>query len=333
MNLDINIITADATHSGSIKRIISDIYEPVMKSNIKKFGPEISKGLDKRWQMSDYSTVSSKNEILVAVVDKRVVGFTAYRVVNDILITDCAMTDTEYKTDEVSGALYSATLKKAKEIGCKYAKVHTVLDEAYSHVYGNYKEAGYKSRLESVMYYMPLSQRTQNRINNNVVIVPASDMHVEDVMKITVSAWTPIRLEQKRLLGDTLYKRFFDGWEERKCLEVKDDFLASGKDGTFGYTALMDGKVAGFVTRLRSTSVPYMGIIGNNAVDPAYSGKGIGGAMHSYIIGEMEKEGMTHVGVFTGCDYAHAPARRAYETVGFDIESAVICADNYVFIE
>lgn len=76
-----------------------------------------------------------------------------------------------------------------------------------------------------------------------------------------------------------------------------------------------------------------MGIVGNNAVNPEFAGKGIGSAMYNYIFDEMEKDGMTHVGVYTGRDNAHAPARRAYEKVGFSPDCAVCCADYYMTVE
>ena len=333
MSLNITVMQADASYSESIKRIISNVYVSVREKNIQRFGPEITGGLDMHWQMPDYNAMAEKSRILVASVDGKVVGFTAYRVLKDIIMTDYTVTDTAYSYDEVSTVLYSATLKEAKDMGCKYAKVHTVTDGIYSRVYGNFRGAGYETGLESIMYYMPLSARVQKAVNNEIVIVPAAREHIEDVMKMTVMAWTPIRLEQKKLLGDRLYTRLFDGWEERKRLEVKNDFLAGGVGGCFGYAALIDGKVAGFVTRLKNPAAPYMGIVGNNAVNPEFAGKGIGSAMYSCILSEMEKEGMTHVGVYTGRDAAHAPARRAYERAGFTPESAIQCADYYKVIE
>lgn len=329
MNKSITVMQADVSCSEKVREIISDAYAPIREENIRRLGCKISDGLDVRWQMPCHKALAEKNEILTASVGGKIVGFTAYRIVGDMLMTDYTLSE----SDGVSTALYNETIVTAKKNQCKYAKIHTVTDGYYSRLYGNYREMGYTTGLESVMYYMPLSQMIKKKPNEAVVIAPASEQYLEDVMKITVAAWSPIRAEQKRLLGDELYARLFDGWEERKCLEIKNDFLSDGKGGCYGYAALIDGRVAGFVTRLKSPTVSYMGIVGNNAVSPEFAGMGIGSAMYSHILSEMENDGMTHVGVFTGRDNAHAPARRAYERMGFTPECAINCADYYITVE
>lgn len=329
MNEGITVINGGDLYNDDIKRIISVVYEPIRKENIGRLGIEISDGLDVRWQMPCYKAIAEKNEILAASHGERIIGFTAYRIVGDMLVTDYTVSE----SDEVSCKLYNETVKIAKKNGCKYAKIHAVTDKHYVRLYGNYHESGYNMGLESVMYFMPLSQRVKKKINEAVSIVPASEKYLDDVMRITVSAWNPIRVEQKRILGDKLYTRLFEGWEERKCLEVKNDFLADGRGERYGYAALIDGRVAGFVTRLKSPTADYMGIVGNNAVSPEFAGMGIGSAMYDHILSKMEEGGMTHVGVFTGRDNAHAPARRAYERMGFTPENAINCADYYAIIE
>ena len=57
--------------------------------------------------------------------------------------------------------------------------------------------------------------------------------------------------------------------------------------------------------------------IGNNAVSPAHQGHGIGEQMYVFVLERMREAGMKAAVVTTGGDDAHAPARRAYEKVGF----------------
>ena len=60
-----------------------------------------------------------------------------------------------------------------------------------------------------------------------------------------------------------------------------------------------------------------VGEIDLNAVDPDYQGRGIGAAMYEHALEQMRDAGMKVATVGTGGDPSHAPARRAYEKVGF----------------
>jgi len=60
--------------------------------------------------------------------------------------------------------------------------------------------------------------------------------------------------------------------------------------------------------------------IGNNAVEPSCRGQGIGPLMYEYIFEQLRRRGARYVTVHTGGDPAHAPARRAYEKAGFDVQ-------------
>ena len=54
-----------------------------------------------------------------------------------------------------------------------------------------------------------------------------------------------------------------------------------------------------------------------NAVHPEFQGKGIGTSMYRFALDRMREAGMSVATVGTGGDPSHAPARRAYEKVGF----------------
>ena len=60
-----------------------------------------------------------------------------------------------------------------------------------------------------------------------------------------------------------------------------------------------------------------IGEIDLNAVHPDHQGCGIGTSMYEFALERMIKAGMTLATVGTGGDPSHAPARRAYEKVGF----------------
>lgn len=59
------------------------------------------------------------------------------------------------------------------------------------------------------------------------------------------------------------------------------------------------------------------GEINLNAVDPEFQGRGGGEKMYTFAVARLREKGVRLVGVGTGLDAAHEPARRAYEKAGF----------------
>jgi GNAT superfamily N-acetyltransferase len=80
--------------------------------------------------------------------------------------------------------------------------------------------------------------------------------------------------------------------------------------------ATVSDEVVGFVA-FSLDEKTLVGEIGLNAVHPAHAGKGIGAAMYTFVLERMKSAGMKVATVSTGGDPSHAPARRAYEKVGF----------------
>ena len=146
---------------------------------------------------------------------------------------------------------------------------------------------------------------------DNVEIIPACECHMDSVSKIAIDAWTPIREEFKKLLGEEVYNSQFTDWQSKKTESVKKQLL-SGK----GYVAIMNNKVAGFISYMIHADTN-TGEILANAVSVDARGMGIGSKMYDFVTDKMKAEGAEFVTVHTGLDDAHAPARRAYEKAGF----------------
>jgi GNAT superfamily N-acetyltransferase len=85
------------------------------------------------------------------------------------------------------------------------------------------------------------------------------------------------------------------------------------------YVAEMKNEIVGFVS-IQINQETTVGEIGLNAVGPSYAGRGIGTRMYKFANAEMKAAGMRVVTVATGGDNSHAPARRAYEKSGFDVQ-------------
>jgi len=77
-------------------------------------------------------------------------------------------------------------------------------------------------------------------------------------------------------------------------------------------------RIVGFITFSLDLDKK-IGTIGNNAKDPDCNLKGIGQQMYKAVLEYFREHGMIYASVHTGLDYAHAPARRAYEKAGFNI--------------
>lgn len=80
-----------------------------------------------------------------------------------------------------------------------------------------------------------------------------------------------------------------------------------------------DGTIAAFLT-FRIDEDKKIGTICNNAVSPEFRGRGIGRQMYRKVLDLFKEKGMRFAKVLTGSDEGHAPARKAYESVGFNIK-------------
>ena len=135
----------------------------------------------------------------------------------------------------------------------------------------------------------------------------------ETILEITLRAFTPIHESFQGLLGDDIFNLIYPDWRAgyREYLsslstDEKENFLVADEDGTVvGYVL--------FSTNMEKKS----GELGLNCVDPDYQNKGIGHKLYDEVLSRMKENGIALVEVATGGDASHAPARRAYEKVGF----------------
>jgi ribosomal protein S18 acetylase RimI-like enzyme len=141
---------------------------------------------------------------------------------------------------------------------------------------------------------------------------PYQNEDLADVMEIANIAWRPIREMSRAALGDKIAD-FLNpaGDSVSKGLQVK----AQIESGNWGIAVCEhEGKLVGFITYSINGA---MGEICNNGALTSTGLKGIGQTMYKYVMEEFRKAGVKFVKVTTGLDWAHAPARRAYERAGF----------------
>lgn len=154
-------------------------------------------------------------------------------------------------------------------------------------------------------------------MNEAPVIRPATAEDVPAACEIARLAWKPIFEEFHRRVGDEIFARLYNDWEANKMAQVSGAF--EQHPGCMLVTEI-GGRIAAFITFFVVNPRAGLGEIGNNAVHPDFQGRGLGKRQYERAFEELRAQGCTMVQVTTGLDDAHAPARRAYEAVGFDKE-------------
>jgi GNAT superfamily N-acetyltransferase len=140
------------------------------------------------------------------------------------------------------------------------------------------------------------------------------------VIETADKAWSPINRAYRTAYGDELFALLVPDEHTRKGVEMRAICAARP---AWVFICEEEGKRVGFVSAVFDRD-RRIGEIGNNAVDPDCSLKGIGQQMYSHVLDLFRAEGMAWANVKTGLDEGHAPARRAYERAGFDISISSI---------
>ena len=142
---------------------------------------------------------------------------------------------------------------------------------------------------------------------------------------VRAAAFEPVFASFRAILGEAVAAVTQAGDDREQA-----DYLASLLDEETPwelFVAERSGEIIGFVS-LRLDPEARIGEIGLNAVHPDHAGRGTGTTMYRFALDRMREEGMRVATVSTGGDPSHAPARRAYEKVGFTvgIPSIWLCA-------
>ena len=134
-------------------------------------------------------------------------------------------------------------------------------------------------------------------------------------MNIANRAWREIYKMFREAYGDELFQLTIPDEANSKGNQIKS---YCERHPEWVFICEEADRIVGFVTFSLDTDSK-TGSIGNNAKDPDCELKGIGQQMYKAVFEYFRKHGMVYAKVHTGLDYAHAPARRAYERAGFHI--------------
>ncbi|MBN1352979.1 GNAT family N-acetyltransferase [candidate division KSB1 bacterium] len=139
---------------------------------------------------------------------------------------------------------------------------------------------------------------------------------IEKIIEIALAAWQPIYASYRQILGEELYAALHPDWQHAKSNEVRKACMP--ESGIMVFVLENGERIAGFIT-FSIDDASKIGLIGNNAIHPDFQRMGLGKKMYQYVLDEFKKLGMIYAKVLTGGDPAHAPARKAYEKMGFSI--------------
>jgi ribosomal protein S18 acetylase RimI-like enzyme len=145
-------------------------------------------------------------------------------------------------------------------------------------------------------------------------IRPAGEDDVEDLVRLSLSAWAPVFRSFEQILGPSIYAMIWPDWRagQRKAVET----VCQDRDKTAVLVAELDGRVVGFLAyELNPTDA--VGDVVLLAVEPEHQNRGIGTELNNAALGRMQAGGMKMARVETGGDPSHAPARRCYEKAGY----------------
>ena len=134
------------------------------------------------------------------------------------------------------------------------------------------------------------------------------------LQSIRKAAFAPVFESFRSIAGEQIAALAFTHADAEQA-KLLDDICAP-QSGHRVFVVCDDGESVGFVS-ITTDSTTRTGEIGLNAVHPKHAGRGIGAWMYEYVLAQMKELGMLLAVVGTGGDSSHAPARRAYEKVGF----------------
>lgn len=149
-------------------------------------------------------------------------------------------------------------------------------------------------------------------------IRPATKADAEVIVAIALAEWEAIYQGYRAQLGDEVFYTFYPDHKAQKERSVR-----AGLESDTVYVTECDGEVAGFIYYLYDEK-NRLGTISNNAVSGKFRGLGIGPRQYEFVFDLLRKHGAIGVRVTTGLDEGHAPARRAYEKVGFSAHTESI---------
>jgi predicted N-acetyltransferase YhbS len=149
-------------------------------------------------------------------------------------------------------------------------------------------------------------------------IRPFSPDDLEDVVQVSLAAWTPVYHSFEEVLGTRIYSLLFPDWKQTQRAIVEK--ICREHEKTLVWVAEAHGTIIGFIAytlNSQENGQENTGEVELLAVHPEYQNQGIGTELNRFVLEKMKASGIQLAIVATGGDSGHAPARRTYEKAGY----------------
>lgn len=138
------------------------------------------------------------------------------------------------------------------------------------------------------------------------------DGDLTDVVELSLLAWEPVFESFEKVLGLRIFPTLYPDWRKTRAEGVGDACRATGKYHTL--VAELDGHAVGFIAYELKGETGEVVLL---AVHPEFQRRGMAMLLNQAALDAMKAAGMKMAVAETGGEAGHAPARRAYEKVGY----------------
>jgi ribosomal protein S18 acetylase RimI-like enzyme len=140
------------------------------------------------------------------------------------------------------------------------------------------------------------------------------DDDIDAIVQLSLLAWEPVFASFQQVLGSTIYSQVYPDWRTSQATVVAS--MCRDTEKYIGWVAERDQSVTGFIL-YELNMHDKVGEVQLLAVHPAHQRLGIATLLNNLALEQMKAQGMHLAVVGTGGDPGHAPARAAYEKVGY----------------
>ena len=143
-------------------------------------------------------------------------------------------------------------------------------------------------------------------------IRPSVGSDMAQIVELSLLAWEPVFESFEKVLGPRVFPVLYPDWRKSQAEGVEGACKATDKYHTL--VAELDGRVVGFIAYELKGETGEVVLL---AVHPEFQERGIATQLNQTALDAMKAAGVKMVVVETGGEEGHAPARRAYEKVGY----------------
>jgi len=141
---------------------------------------------------------------------------------------------------------------------------------------------------------------------------PFVESDIEQIVELSLLAWEPVFESFEKVLGPRIFPILYPDWRKTQAEGVEG--ACKAKDRYHVLVAELAGRVAGFIAYELKGETGEVVLL---AVHPEFQRRGIATQLNMAALDAMKAAGMKMAVAETGGEDGHAPARRAYEKVGY----------------